>query len=196
MLSKENEFIQSLSEEEICELREAFNIFDVNSDGTINKDQLNLLLFSLKQYPTKEELEDILKAEGYDKLDQINFGQFLKIMGKRMNTKKVDEDIYFRNLFDSMDRNKNGMISIHEIRYIILHSNEDISEKELELLMNNVDSDNDGLISFEEFLSFMKNWKFKFAQILILTYLLFYLVYKYNIYFLLFIVYLLGFFGV
>jgi len=157
MISKENEFVKLLSEEEICELREAFNIFDVNSEGTIDKDKLILLLFSLKQYPTKEELEETMKSLGLDKLDQINFDQFLKIMGKRMNTKKVDEDIYFRNLFDSMDRNKNGMISIHEIRFIILHSNEDISEKELELLMNNVDSDNDGLISFEEFLSFMKN---------------------------------------
>ena len=157
MISQENEFVKLLSEEEICELREAFNIFDVNSEGTIDKDKLILLLFSLKQYPTKEELEETMKSQGLDKLDQINFDQFLKIMGKRMNTKKVDEDIYFRNLFDSMDRNKNGMISIHEIRYIILHSNEDISEKELELLMNNVDSDNDGLISFEEFLSFMKN---------------------------------------
>ena len=157
MISKANEFVKLLSEEEICELREAFNIFDVNSEGTIDKDKLILLLFSLKQYPTKEELEETMKSQGLDKLDQINFDQFLKIMGKRMNTKKVDEDIYFRNLFDSMDRNKNGMISIHEIRYIILHSNEDISEKELELLMNNVDSDNDGLISFEEFLSFMKN---------------------------------------
>ena len=157
MISQENEFVKLLSEEEICELREAFNIFDVNSEGTIDKDKLILLLFSLKQYPTKEELEETMKSQGLDKLDQINFDQFLKIMGKRMNTKKVDEDIYFRNLFDSMDRNKNGMISIHEIRFIILHSNEDISEKELELLMNNVDSDNDGLISFEEFLSFMKN---------------------------------------
>ena len=157
MISKENEFVKLLSEEEICELREAFNIFDVNSEGTIDKDKLILLLFSLKQYPTKEELEETMKSLGLDKLDQINFDQFLKIMGKRINTKKVDEDIYFRNLFDSMDRNKNGMISIHEIRFIILHSNEDISEKELELLMNNVDSDNDGLISFEEFLSFMKN---------------------------------------
>ena len=157
MISKENDFIQFLSEEEICELREAFNIFDVNSEGTIDKDKLILLLFSLKQYPTKEELEETMKSLGLDKLDQINFDQFLKIIGKRVNTKKIDEDVYFRNLFDSMDRNKNGMISIHEIRYIILHSNEDISEKELELLMNNVDSDNDGLISFEEFLSFMKN---------------------------------------
>ena len=157
MISKENDFIQFLSEEEICELREAFNIFDVNSEGTIDKDKLILLLFSLKQYPTKEELEETMKAQGLDKLEQINFDQFLKIIGKRVNTKKIDEDVYFRNLFDSMDRNKNGMISIHEIRYIILHSNENISEKDLELLMRNVDIDGDGSINFEEFLSFMKS---------------------------------------
>ena len=82
MISKENDFIQFLSEEEICELREAFNIFDVNSEGTIDKDKLILLLFSLKQYPTKEELEETMKAQGLDKLEQINFDQFLKIIGK------------------------------------------------------------------------------------------------------------------
>ena len=156
MLSKENEFIQSLSEEEICELREAFNIFDVNSDGTINKDQLYLLLFSLKQYPTKEELEDILKAEGYEKLDQINFGQFLKIMGKRINNKKDDENTYLKNLFERLDINNNGIISLDDIKHIVLHSNEQISEEEIELLINNVDVDEDGFITFEEFLNFMK----------------------------------------
>ena len=155
MLSKENEFIQSLSEEEICELREAFNIFDVNSDGTINKDQL-YLLFSLKQYPTKEELEDILKAEGYEKLDQINFGQFLKIMGKRINNKKDDENTYLKNLFERLDINNNGIISLDDIKHIVLHSNEQISEEEIELLINNVDVDEDGFITFEEFLNFMK----------------------------------------
>ena len=157
MISKENEFIHFLSEEEICELHEAFNIFDVNSDGAIDRDKLILLLFSLKQNPTKQELDEILKAQGLDKLEQINFDQFLKIMGERINTKKIDEDTYLRNLFDSMDRNKNGLISLHEIRYIILHSNENISEKDLELLMRNVDIDGDGSINFEEFLSFMKS---------------------------------------
>ena len=156
MISKENEFMQILNEEDICELKEAFNIFDVNSVGTIDKEKLFLLLFSLKQYMSKEELEEILKSQELGKLEQINFDQFLKIMGKRINVKKTDEDTYLRNLFGIMDRNKNGMISIHEIRYIILHSNENISEKDLELLMNSVDSDGDGLISFEEFLSFMK----------------------------------------
>ena len=155
--SRENEFIQYLSDQEICEMHEAFNIFDVNSDGTISKDKLGSLLFSLKQYPSKKELEEIMKSDELANKNQINFIQFLKIMGKRINNKEVDEEVYLKNLFNSMDRNKNGLISIHEIRYIVLHSNEKINEEEIELLMNQVDSDGDGLISFEEFLSFMKN---------------------------------------
>ena len=155
--SRENEFIQYLSDQEICEMHEAFNIFDINSDGTISKDKLGPLLFSLKQYPSKKELEEMMKVDGLDNKDQINFIQFLKIMGKRINNKAVDEEVYLKNLFDSMDRNKNGLISIHEIRYIVLHSNEKIKEEEIELLMNKVDNDGDGLISFQEFLDFMKN---------------------------------------
>ena len=42
--SRENEFIQYLSDQEICEMHEAFNIFDINSDGTISKDKLGSLL--------------------------------------------------------------------------------------------------------------------------------------------------------
>ena len=56
-----------------------------------------------------------------------------------------------------MDRNKNGRISIHEIRYIVRNSNENISEEEIELLIKEVDTDGDGLISFDEFLVFMKS---------------------------------------
>ena len=38
---RESEFIRKLSEQEICELREAFNIFDDNSDGSISKNKLD-----------------------------------------------------------------------------------------------------------------------------------------------------------
>ena len=97
-----------------------------------------------------------MKAEGYEKLDQINFGQFLKIMGKRINNKKDDENTYLKNLFERLDINNNGIISLDDIKHIVLHSNEQISEEEIELLINNVDVDEDGFITFEEFLTFMK----------------------------------------
>ena len=81
----------------------------------------------------------------------------MKILGNKVNQKIIDEDEYLRNLFDTMDRNKNGVISLHELRYIVLHSNEEISEEDIELLMESVDQDKDGFISYNEFLSIMKN---------------------------------------
>ena len=155
--SNDNEFLNLLTEQDIYELHDAFDIFDINCDGNISIDKLNSLLFSLKQYITKEELNNILKEEGLDKSETIDFNQFLKILGNKVNQKIIDEDEYLRNLFDAMDRNKNGVISLHELRYIVLHSNEEISEEDIELLMESVDQDKDGFISYNEFLSIMKN---------------------------------------
>ena len=155
--SKEREFIELLSEQEICELHEAFNIFDIDSDGSIETSQLGMLMNSLKQYPSKEELAQIIKETDVDNTNQIYFNQFLKIMAKRIKDTKNDEDKYFKSLFLSLDRNKNGLISIHEIRYIVTHSNENLSEKDIEIIMKEADTDQDGYISFEEFMMIMKN---------------------------------------
>ena len=154
---KESEFIRKLSEQEICELREAFNIFDDNSDGNINKNKLHLLLLSLKQKPTENDYKNVLGSLGLDKKKKINFEQFLLIFAKLTQNTKINEERYLKKLFDNMDRNKNGRISIHEIRYIVRNSNENISEEEIELLIKEVDTDGDGLISFDEFLVFMKS---------------------------------------
>ena len=81
----------------------------------------------------------------------------MKILGNKVNQKIIDEDEYLRNLFDTMDRNKNGVISLHELRYIVLHSNEEISEEDIELFMESVDQEKDGFISYNEFLFIMKN---------------------------------------
>ena len=155
--NKEDEFIELLSEQEICELHEAFNIFDVESDGSIDSKHLIILMNSLKQCPSQKELEKILNEFNIDKNGQIYFNQFLKIMAKRLKNIKEDEDRYLKNLFSSLDRNNNGLISIHEIRYIVTHSNENISEKDIETIMKEADTDGDGLISFEEFMTIMKN---------------------------------------
>ena len=152
--NQESEIIQNLSEQEICELREAFNIFDKDSDGAIALDKFILLLKSLKQNPTQNEIKEL--AETFGNL-KINFNQFLIIMAKRIEKKNIDEDKYFRSLFDVMDRNKNGKISIEEIKYLISHSNVDISEEDIKFLTKEADSDGDGLISYDEFLIFMKD---------------------------------------
>ena len=154
---KDGEFIELLSEQEICELHEAFNIFDIDSDGSIETSQLGMLLNALKQYPTKEELAQIIKETDIGNTKQIYFNQFLKIIAKRIKNVNEDEDKYLKTLFSSLDRNSNGIISLHEIRYIVTHSTEELNEKHIEMIMKEVDTDGDGLISYEEFMSIMKN---------------------------------------
>ena len=155
--AKEREFIELLSEQEICELHELFNIFDIDSDGSIEASQLGMLMNALKQYPTQEELNQIIKETDIDNTNQIYFNQFLKIMAKRIKDTKDDEDKYLKSLFLSLDRNNNGLISIHEIRYIVTHSSENLSEKDIEIIMKEADTDGDGYISYEEFMMIMKN---------------------------------------
>ena len=154
---RESEFIRKLSEQEICELREAFNIFDDNSDGSISKNKLHLLLKIFKQKPSENEYINAFESLGIRNKKKINFNEFLMIIAKLTQNTKINEQRYFQKLFDKMDRNKNGRISINEIRYIIRKSNENISEEEIELLIKEVDTDGDGLISFDEFLVFMKS---------------------------------------
>ena len=154
---KEDEFIELLSEQEICELREAFNIFDTESEGSIGTNHLALLMNSLKQYPTQEEIAQIIKEIDINNEGRIYFNQFLKIMAKRIKNVKEDEDKYIKKLFSFLDRNNNGLISLHEIKYIVTHSSENISDRDIELLMKEADTDGDGLISFEEFMTIMKN---------------------------------------
>ena len=154
---KEDEFIELLSEQEIYELREAFNIFDVESEGSIGTVHLGLLMNSLKQYPTQDEIKEIIKEIDVNNEGRIYFNQFLKIMAKRIKNVKEDEDKYIKKLFSFLDRNNNGLISLHEIKYIVTHSSENISDRDIELLMKEADTDGDGLISFEEFMTIMKN---------------------------------------
>ena len=82
--NKEEEFIERLSEQEICELHEAFNIFDVESNGSISVSQLIMLMKALKQSPNKTELENILNEFKVDKNGQIYFNKFLKIMAMKL----------------------------------------------------------------------------------------------------------------
>ena len=157
MDKKEDEFVELLTEQEICEFHEAFNIFDIESDGSIDAKNFVLLINALKQYPSKE-VEQILKEMDINNDGQIYFNQFLKIMANRLKIcKKDNEEKYLKSLFYELDKNRYYLISLQEIRYIATHSNENISEKDIEFIMKEADTDGDGQISFEEFMINMKN---------------------------------------
>lgn len=51
---------ENLTEEQIAEFREAFNLFDKDGDGNITTKELGTCMRSLGQNPTEAEISDLI----------------------------------------------------------------------------------------------------------------------------------------
>ena len=72
--------MDSLTSDQIAEFKEAFALFDKDGDGTISSSELETILTSLGQKPTKEELEDMINEVDADGNGEVDFDEFLSLI--------------------------------------------------------------------------------------------------------------------
>ncbi|XP_062154073.1 probable calcium-binding protein CML25 [Alnus glutinosa] len=133
----------------VAELEQVFKRFDINGDGKISSSELGSILGSLGHPATEEELDKIIKEVDTDGDDHINLQEFVEL-----NTKGVDSDEALENLkdaFSTYDIDGNGLISADELHKVLKSLNDDYSLSECQKMINRVDRNGDGMISFEEF---------------------------------------------
>jgi Ca2+-binding EF-hand superfamily protein len=58
--------------------------------------------------------------------------------------------------FKMFDRDSNGMITLDEMKSILLNFSQKLSEEEIEEIFNEVDINHDGNIDYQEFIEFYK----------------------------------------
>merc|ERR1711918_169608 len=69
-----------LTQEEIDQCREAFERFDKDGSGTIDVWELKATLNAMGQYPTDEELLQMIAEVDDDGSNEIEFSEFLKVI--------------------------------------------------------------------------------------------------------------------
>ena len=79
----------------------------------------------------------------------IDFGEWLGLMTKRVTDR--DSRAYINKIFALFDDQRTGFISIKNLRRIAQELGENVSEQELQELINRADIDHDGLVSEEQF---------------------------------------------
>ena len=109
-LKKEEEnLLEELSELEIGEYKEAFQIFDKHGEGVISSKELGTIMRSLGVNPSDEDLKEIIENFDNDKNNNlIDFNSFLIIMAKRKNDIDKEEDLL--EAFRVFDKENNGKI--------------------------------------------------------------------------------------
>ncbi|XP_010900073.1 calcium-binding protein 2 isoform X1 [Esox lucius] len=146
---------RNLRPEEIEELREAFVEFDKNKKGYIGYNDLGECMRTMGYMPTEMELIELGQTICGGKLD---FEDFVELMGPKMLAETADmigvKEL--RDAFKEFDSNGDGQISINELREAMKKlMGEQLTNREIDEILRDVDLNRDGLVNFEEFVRMM-----------------------------------------
>ncbi|KAF7148277.1 hypothetical protein RHSIM_Rhsim03G0018400 [Rhododendron simsii] len=147
---------EHLSAEDAAGLKQGFQVMDVNNKGKINIDELRIGLLKLGHQIPDSDLQTLMEAGDVDKDGHLNYGEFIAIS---VHLRKMGNEDHLHKAFEFFDQNQSGYIEIEELRDALAdgdESHETNGEEVINAIMQDVDTDKDGRISYEEFASMMK----------------------------------------
>merc|ERR1719245_876111 len=143
-----------LTEEQKQEIKEAFDLFDTDGSGTIDSKELKVAMRALGFEPKKEEIRKMIDDIDKDGSGAIDFNEFLEMMTQKMSEKDSKEEIL--KAFRLFDDDETGFITLKNLRRVAKDIGENMSDEELQEMIDEADRDGDGQISEDEFLRIMQ----------------------------------------
>ncbi|KAL5962613.1 Centrin-2 [Taenia solium] len=140
------------------ELKCAFDILDERGVGTIEIQDLTIVVRALGLHVTPVDVSKLIRRYDPQKTGTLDFRGFLSIVEKIMFTKYTDEEIV--KAFQIYSQNGAEYITFDDTQRIAKQLNEAISKEELQALFDGADLNNDGVIDFNEFSAILKRSPF------------------------------------
>ena len=85
--------LENLTDEQIAEFKEAFQIFDKDGDGSITTKELGTVMRSLGQNPSDDEIRQMIIDVDEDNSETIDFKEFLGLMAKKMKENDSEDEL-------------------------------------------------------------------------------------------------------
>ena len=150
-----------LSNEEVDEIKQAFDLFDTNGTGKIDPKELKAAMQSLgfdSKNPTIYKLIADLDTPEAEKNGGINFDDFVDAINDKLGDKESKEGI--RRIFDLFIDDPNAdTITLSSLKKISKELGENMSDEELKDMLERA-SKNGVELTFEEFYDIMTKKSF------------------------------------
>lgn len=121
--------------------------------GTIELHELQQVMRKLGQNPSEKELKEMIGSIDDNGDNEIDFDEFLILMKSRVGARDPEKEL--RDAFAVFDTDGSGEIDRKELKRLMKKLGQALSEAELDAMMDEVDTNGDGVISFEEFKALM-----------------------------------------
>ncbi|XP_049956907.1 troponin C, isoallergen Bla g 6.0101-like [Schistocerca serialis cubense] len=148
--------MDDLPAEQIQLLKKAFDAFDHDKKGYITTDIVRTILDMLGLKLDADTLQDIIEEVDVDGSGQLEFEEFV-ILASRFLVEEDAEAMQqeLREAFRLYDKEGNGYITTGVLREILRELDDKITEEELDMMIEEIDSDGSGTVDFDEFMEVM-----------------------------------------
>lgn len=136
------------------EVKEAFDLFDTDKTGRIDYHELKVAMRALGFEVKKAEVLELMREYDKQNTGQIDYSDFLEIMTQKILERDPAEEM--AKAFKLFDDDDTGKISLKNLRRVARELGENLSDDELQAMIDEFDRDCDGEISQEEFFAIMK----------------------------------------
>jgi calcium-dependent protein kinase len=146
--------------QDIVDASKLFNLIDSNNDGIIVKSELFeglKLMLNLKENDTgslKDDIDKVFKVLDSDDNGYLEYGEFVRAA---INRKHFLNENYLQFAFNHFDTTKTGHINANRIKEVFGKYRDNVESEVFSKIIADVDLNGDGIISYREFETVMKN---------------------------------------
>lgn len=144
---------EHLSVEEVADIKESFQIMDINNNGKLTFEELKVGLYKIGHQVPDADVQMLMEAADVDGNGTLDYGEFVAVA---IHLRKIGNDEHLHKAFTYFDLNKSGYIEIDELREALAEEVDPNNDEVVNAILHDVDSDKDGKISYEEFSTMMK----------------------------------------
>mmetsp|Transcript_84182 Transcript_84182/g.184842 ORF Transcript_84182/g.184842 Transcript_84182/m.184842 type:complete len:170 (+) Transcript_84182:295-804(+) len=148
-----------VTQEELEELKEAFDLFDMDGTERVNPRDIRLCInnLGLRRNQVVQHMLHDLERQGAKPLD---FGGFVDLMTAKMGERDTREEV--SKVFRLFDDDRSGTITLRNLQRIARELGEQVSTEDIEEMIVRADSDGDGEVTFEDFYTLMTKRSFPY----------------------------------
>mmetsp|Transcript_10595 Transcript_10595/g.18696 ORF Transcript_10595/g.18696 Transcript_10595/m.18696 type:complete len:152 (-) Transcript_10595:80-535(-) len=147
----------SLSEEELAEFKEIFNLVDRDGGGTITKEELGELMDTLGIDATPEEIDLMINEIDQDSNGEIDFDEFVAVMSRKVNASYTADQV--KNAFKVFEgTSPTGCIKVDALlQALTTYGSAKLSMEQAQELVSQLEPDQNGLINYSDYVHMMMN---------------------------------------
>jgi parallel beta-helix repeat protein len=136
---------------EITHFKEAFKVFDIDGNGSIDHQELKQILTNLGRTPSEQDITQMIQSVDKENTGVVSFESFLLLMWKHRLERIALER--YREAFRLLNSSATGFMNAAELRYAMSCIGKRVTDEELDEMIWQADHDGDAKLAYEEFVA-------------------------------------------